>query len=231
MPTSIGDILAKMKQSIGLAFLVLALAGCSGKDKASPPPTTVNESAVPSGWKVARGGGVSMALPPDWVAVDVSRPDVTQAVEHLGVTGAEGESLKQQIRMFASTGVFRIVGFAPVKPGVFQTNVNVNVMPIPTTDINEVLKENRNQLKSAGTVLESGIVENPKRAVLVAEMEQQTTSGAPVKYIAQIHMFVRGQEQITLSFGSAPEARADTKKIIDQVVKTFAYDPPKPGTP
>lgn len=228
---SIGDILAKMKQSLGLAILVLAICGCSKDKVATPPPTKVNESAIPQGWKVAKGGGVSMALPSDWVAVDVSKPDVTQAVEHLGVTGAEGEQLKQQIRMFASTGVFRIVGFAPVKPGVFQTNVNVNVMPVPTADINVILKENLNQLKTAGTVIESGIVNNPTRAVLVAEMEQPTTSGAPVKYIAQIHMFVRGQEQITLSFGSAPEAQAETEKIIEQVVKTFAYDPPQPGTP
>ncbi|MCC7434320.1 MAG: hypothetical protein IT363_06510 [Methanoregulaceae archaeon] len=220
-----------MKQSLGLAVLALAICGCAKDKAATAPPTTVNESAIPQGWKLASGGGVSMALPEDWIAVDVSRPDVAQSVEHLGLKGAEGDALKQQIRKFASTGLFRIVAFAPVKPGEFQGNVNVSVMPIPTTDLNEVLKENRSQLSTAGKVIESGIVDNPKRAVIVAEIEQPTEYGVSVRYVTHVHLFVHGQEQITVSFGSPIAKQPEYKKIIDQVVKTFAYDPPKAGTP
>ena len=230
MPTR--DILCGMKQIAGFLILALAIAGCnSSGGSAAAPPAQVKTSAIPNGWKVAKGGGVSIALPGDWVAVDVSRPDVSQAVEHLGVKGQEGEMLKQQIRTFASMGMFKIVGFAPLKQGVFQSNVNINIMPIPTADMNEMLKENKAQLAKAGNVIESGIVENPKRAVLIAEMEYPTPSGAPVKYVTQGHLFIRGTEQITITFSSAPEAQAEMKKLADQAIQTFAYEPPKVETP
>lgn len=169
-----------------------------------------------------------MALPSDWIAVDVSRPDVVQTVEFLGLKGAEGEMLKNQIRQFAATGVFKIVAFAPMKQGEYQTNANINVIPIPPSDLKTVLDENKKQFAQAGNVLESGIVEDPKRVVIVAETEYKTQGGQQVQFITQVHFLVRGEEQITISFSSAPQHRDAVKKIADQALKTFAYDPPKP---
>lgn len=221
-----------MTRNIVGLVVVLALAGCGKKDsEAVAPPTQVAGSSVPSGWKVTTAAGVSMALPPDWIAVDVSRPDVVQAVEHLGLVGQEGEALKQQIRQFAAHGVFRIVAFAPLTRGEYQSNANINVMPVPTSDLKVVLDENEKAFEKAGRVLESGILENPRRAVIVAEAQTQTPSGAPVLFVTQVHLMLRGQEQITVAFGSSPEQREAVKKIAEQALKTFAYDPPQPSSP
>lgn len=222
-----------MKWKAGVLCASIALAGCGRVNTSTPlpPPTTTSQSSIPAGWKLTKAGGVSLALPADWIAVDVSRPDVTQAVEHLGLKGQEGEMMKQQIRSFASMGVFKILAFAPLKVGEFQSNVNVNVLPSPSADMKEMLEGNKRELAKAGKILESGIVENPRRAVLVAEMEYPTPSGAPVKYVTQGHLFIRGQEQITITFSSSPENHVALKKIVDQAIKTFAYDPPTAGTP
>lgn len=217
-----------VRSALGIIVL-LVLAGCGKKDTAAvAPPTKVAESAVPSGWKVMTAGGASMAFPGDWIAVDVSRPDVVQTVEHLGLKGAEGEMLKNQIRQFASTGVFKIVAFAPMKPGEFQTNANINVIPVPATDLKGVLDENKKEFAKVGKVLESGIVENPRRAVIIAENEYTTAGGQNVLSITQVHFMLRGQEMITIAFGSAPQHRDAVKKIADQAMKTFAYNPPTP---
>lgn len=220
-----------MKQIAGSLVLALILVGCkSGGSSASAPSTPAKPSEIPSGWKVAEGGGVKIALPGDWVAVDVSRPDVQQAVEHLGVKGQEGEVLKNQIRTYASMGVFKIVGFAPLKVGTFQTNVNINVLPAPNNNMDEMLKANKEQLAKAGKVIESGIVDNPKRGVLIAEMEYPAATG-PVKYVTYGHMFLQDGMQITITFSSAPEALDDLRKLADQSIKTFSFAPPKVETP
>lgn len=213
--------------------VVLALTGCGKKDTvAIPPPTTVAQSAVPSGWKLITAGGVSVAFPPDWTAVDVSRPDILQAVEHLGLEGQEGDQLKNQIRQFASTGLFKVMAFAPMKVGEYQSNANINVIPIPAgSDLKEVLSENKKQYEKAGKVVESGIVENPRCAMLVAESEAPSPSGAPVAFVTHVYFLVRDQEQITVSFSSTPERRAEMKKIAEQAMKTFAYAPQAPVAP
>jgi len=215
-----------------LFLLVASFAvGCQStpKDVSSQGPATKTpeplaknaETVKPVGdWVKVRADNFELELPKTWVAIDLSRKDFADTLASLAVE----PGMKEQLKLMAQQGIFKLMAFGPTVTGGFQENVNVNVIPVPEPDLQKVLAGNMEQLKAVAKNVKGRIEKNPDRTVIDATMSAQGPDGKVVDYETHAHQIVKAGKLYTVTFSCMLANRAATEKLAEHAIGTLKID-------
>lgn len=179
-----------------------------------PPDKTAGE------WVKVRAANFEMELPKSWVAIDLSRKDFADTLASLAVD----PGMKEQLKLMAQQGIFKLMAFGPTVTGGFQENVNVNVIPVPEPDLQKVLAGNMEQLKAVAKNVKGRIEKNPDRTVIDATMSAQGPDGKVVDYETHAHQIVKAGNLYTVTFSCMLVNRAATEKMAAHAIGTLKID-------
>ncbi|MCG5220024.1 hypothetical protein [Streptosporangium sp. KLBMP 9127] len=119
-----------MRHMVITAVLGLCLTSAACSTAAAPEPAAVDPLAVvvPSGFKAAGGpgNGFLVAVPTDWVVLDLTKDDVDQGLRRAGLSGTTLEQTRQGLKaLIPGKGVWAAdPGSAARSPGALPTNLN-----------------------------------------------------------------------------------------------------------
>jgi hypothetical protein len=138
-----------------LIGIVFALAGCGKRDAAFPFPTRdIPATKDEKGWPLYEqpADGFALALPPDWVALNLEAGALDKAVDQGLRANPDFEALGQQIRQQVKAGMkFMGIDKAGVGTG-FATNVNVMKGPLDGASLEDAVDQAVGQLTSMPSI-------------------------------------------------------------------------------
>lgn len=207
--------------AIGCQSTPKEVAGQAPAAKAPERPDKPAPSEQPTAeWVKVRAANFEMELPKSWVAIDLSRKDFADTLASLGVD----PGMKEQLKLMAQQGIFKLMAFGPTVTGGFQENVNVNVIPVPEPDLQKVLAGNMEQLKAVAKNVKGRIEKNPDRTVIDATMSAQGPDGKVVDYETHAHQVVKAGKLYTVTFSCLFANRAATEKLASHTIGTLKID-------
>ncbi|MFF4417699.1 hypothetical protein ACFYY8_34665 [Streptosporangium sp. NPDC001559] len=130
-------------------------------------PTTarpaVPPGTVPQGFKRVGGpaNGLTLALPQDWAALDLSRDDLDKSLTALGLSGEALEQARRSLRpLVANKAVWASDrASAATSPNRFATNLNAFCQESPDVPADQIVADVRRQLGQLGaTISQAGEV-------------------------------------------------------------------------
>lgn len=147
------------------SVLGLALAGgcAAGAPARVLPQTAAAPDPVPEGFKEVAGpaGGLAVAVPRHWVALDLTRDDLGRGLRRSGLTGGEAERAERSLRPLVEHGAVWAADPASIRasPHRFVTNLNGFCQAGPDLPAERVIAEARGELRRlAAAVSEAGEV-------------------------------------------------------------------------
>lgn len=222
-----------MKSFLSFVCLAALLTGCSGgssSDSAQAKPSDSSPVAAKPAFvaKEHKVAGLTIQLPEDWVAVDLTSQDLDKILEKMVEENPNLKSASEGAKAAASSGAIKIMAF-DVKNGSekFTDNMNVNILPLPDAKptLEQLANANIDQIMSMGKMdkpkLEVAPVGESEMAHLSWNLPMTGPDGVEQKLAFETYIFIRGDEQVTFTFSSM-DARskkfAETaKEIMGQV--------------
>lgn len=212
-----------------LAACSLACTVAASPSPAVPPtatpsatPTTQSPSpgAVPQGFKRIGGpaNGLTVAIPQDWVALDLSKGDLDKSLKDIGLSGDALEQAKRSLRPLAANKAVWASDrtSAATSPNRFATNLNAFCQESPDIPAEQVIADVRRQLGQLGaTISQTG--------------EVSIDSGTAVRVVYRLPsrgIDIRGTQYYTHSSGRTCILTLSTDKdglqpLFDQIGRTL----------
>lgn len=174
----------------------------------------VEKASVKEGWKELTAGGLTLTLPKDWRAIDLTTGDIKQALATAGLD----QSMWGQVEQLAKNGAFKVFAAAPKPVDGFVDNVNV--IELPTNQpLDVVLEENAKQMRAMGMkVGKTELLKDPDRGII---RSTQSMGGKP--YHTYTALFVHKDRYYTVTFSSSSKTKAATEAIAAEACASAKF--------
>ncbi|GHE26283.1 hypothetical protein GCM10017673_30000 [Streptosporangium violaceochromogenes] len=133
--------------------LGLALAGgcAAGAPARALPEATAAPDPPPEGFREVDGppGGLAVAVPRDWIALDLTRDDLGKGLRRSGLAGGEAERAERSLRPLVEHGAIWAADPASIRasPHRFVTNLNGFCQSGPDIPAERVIAEAEGELR------------------------------------------------------------------------------------
>ena len=206
--------------------LLLLLAGCNkpAEDGGGALNTKVEDSKSEPGWQVAKNEkeGISISMPPGWIAWDLSSGDLDKIMAESGKNNPELEKLRPQITQLAKAGLYKLFLIEKSdKPKAFANNVNILVTKAEAGyDLNKIEAEVKGT-SLHGKVTEAKRVKTTHGEALRAVREAPLTlpDGKTVQFNSVEYYLVTGGNVHVLTFSALkdelPNLQGTFQKMFD----------------
>ncbi|MFF5112157.1 hypothetical protein [Streptosporangium sp. NPDC000509] len=127
-----------------------------GPGQGAPPGATATRSpaSVPEGFKLIGGpaNGVVVAVPKDWVALDLAKDDLDKGLRNSGLSGPMLEQAKGSLQTLVDNKGLWASGGTSAGPSAngFPTNLNAFCQAGRQIPTEQLIKETRTQLEQLG---------------------------------------------------------------------------------
>jgi hypothetical protein len=209
---------------------LISVAGCKpSENQGTVTQTSLSKggSDLPQGWQraTARGGKISIGVPPGWVPVDLNPGQFEKTFEKgaKDIGNAELMAMKPMVEQMAKNDAIKLMAFhAKDQEAKFSPNVNIIEIPSEGKTLAQVGDLNEAQMKtlSKGTMSRTSVKVGAEDGVLLSWQLPNKNVGKGMLDMST-YLVVKGPSLYILTFSIPDTSAAALKNDTDAMVKTF----------
>lgn len=212
-----------------ICAMLLLLVGC-GTASAPAPAATIAAAPLHAEWQQVELRGLSLALPPTWIAVDSADIDISAAASDLAGQNPQLQTALDQAKVALATGAVQFIAYdfdlERLDDASFPATLRIGRQRYPDApDANVVADANEEQLRAT-----EGFTDVQRLAVAIGDqpatrltstLQLNAADGEQQTLALEQYLLVRDTDVYVVTLTTTAAQQEDYRAIFDQIVGTL----------